>query len=54
MEVASAHLTLDPHVPVGPVLTVARERLRHEFHIEHATLQVEPAETPGACQPVSW
>ena len=25
--------------------------LHEEFHIDHATLQVEPAEADGACQP---
>jgi cobalt-zinc-cadmium efflux system protein len=54
MEVTSAHLTLDPRTEVGPVLSVARERLHREFHIEHATLQLEPADAEGACQPVSW
>jgi cobalt-zinc-cadmium efflux system protein len=54
MEVTSAHLTLDPRTDVGPVLTAARARLQDEFHIEHATLQIEPAEARGACQPVSW
>jgi cobalt-zinc-cadmium efflux system protein len=54
MEVTSAHLTLDPCAEIGPVLSAARERLHRDFHIEHATLQLEPAETPGACQPASW
>jgi cobalt-zinc-cadmium efflux system protein len=54
MEVTSAHLTLAPRTEVGPVLSAARERLHHEFAIEHATLQIEPAEARGACHPVSW
>jgi cobalt-zinc-cadmium efflux system protein len=36
------------------VLSRARVRLHEEFSIEHATLQVEPAQADGACQPVSW
>ena len=54
MEVASAHLTLDPAAEIGAVLATAREALHDEFHIEHATLQVEPADGRGACQPVGW
>jgi cobalt-zinc-cadmium efflux system protein len=54
MEVTSAHLTLAPRTEVGPVLSAARERLHRDFAIEHATLQIEPAEARGACQPVSW
>jgi cobalt-zinc-cadmium efflux system protein len=54
MEVASAHLTLDPQAQVGPVLAAARESLHDDFRIEHATLQVEPAGTPGACREIGW
>jgi cobalt-zinc-cadmium efflux system protein len=54
MEVASAHLTLDPAADMGAVLATARETLHEQFHIDHATLQVEPAGGRGACQPVGW
>jgi cobalt-zinc-cadmium efflux system protein len=54
MEVASAHLTLDPQAQVGPVLAAAREYLQDDFRIEHATLQVEPAGVPGACREIGW
>ncbi|MBX6356852.1 MAG: cation transporter [Micromonosporaceae bacterium] len=54
MEVASAHLTLDPGAEVGPVLAAARESLQDDFRIEHATLQVEPAGSPGACREIGW
>jgi cobalt-zinc-cadmium efflux system protein len=54
MEVASAHLTLDPQAQVGPVLAAARESLQEDFRIEHATLQVEPAGVPGACREIGW
>ncbi|HEX8632288.1 MAG TPA: cation diffusion facilitator family transporter [Catenuloplanes sp.] len=53
MEVASAHLLLDPAAEVGAVLATARETLHRDFAIDHATLQVEPAGA-GACQPVGW
>ncbi|HYN97677.1 MAG TPA: cation diffusion facilitator family transporter [Pilimelia sp.] len=54
MDVASAHLTLDPRAEVGDVLSAARSSLHNGFAIDHATLQVEPAGAAGACQPVSW
>jgi cobalt-zinc-cadmium efflux system protein len=54
MDVTSAHLTLDHRADVAAVLARARASLHEEFHIEHATLQMEPAEADGACQPVSW
>jgi cobalt-zinc-cadmium efflux system protein len=54
MEVASAHLTLEPQAQVGPVLAAARESLQDEFRIEHATLQVEPAGAGGACREIGW
>lgn len=53
MEVASAHLTIDPEIEVGRVLAAARDALHDDFHIEHATLQVEPG-TPGVCGPHGW
>lgn len=53
MEVASAHLAVDPDAEVGAVLTAARGALHDEFSIEHATLQVEPA-TTGPCGPTDW
>ena len=51
MDVASAHLSLEPDAELGAVLTTAREALHADFHIDHATLQVEPV---GPCAPVSW
>ena len=53
MDVASAHLSLDPAAELGAVLTTAREALRHDFDIDHATLQVEPVST-GGCRPAGW
>ncbi|WBB79788.1 cation diffusion facilitator family transporter [Micromonospora sp. WMMD882] len=54
MEVASAHLTMEPDAEVGSVLAAARAALHEDFHIEHATLQVEPTASPGACGRVEW
>ncbi|SCL17279.1 cobalt-zinc-cadmium efflux system protein [Micromonospora pallida] len=54
MEVASAHLTTDPAAEVGMVLAAARTALHEDFHIDHATLQVEPDESPGVCGRVEW
>ncbi|MFD0788252.1 cation transporter, partial [Micromonospora azadirachtae] len=54
MEVASAHLTMTPDAEVGTVLAAAREALHEDFHIEHATLQIEPGAAPGACGAVEW
>ncbi|GGN80235.1 cation efflux system protein [Actinoplanes lobatus] len=54
MDVASAHLRLDPQAELGTVLTAAREALHEDFRIDHATLQVEPAGAARDCTPVSW
>ncbi|MEU9508480.1 cation diffusion facilitator family transporter [Micromonospora sp. NPDC048170] len=54
MEVASAHLTMAPGAEVGAVLVAARTALHDDFHIEHATLQIEPGASPGACGAVEW
>jgi cobalt-zinc-cadmium efflux system protein len=54
MEVASAHLLLDPAAEVGAVLANAQETLHAEFQIDHATLQIEPAGAGGVCQPTGW
>lgn len=54
MEVASAHLTTTPGAEVGEVLAAARAALREDFHIDHATLQVEPGASAGACGSVEW
>jgi cobalt-zinc-cadmium efflux system protein len=54
MDVASAHLMLDPRAEVGAVLAAARDSLHSRFDIAHATLQIEPADSSGDCQPVGW
>ncbi|TDB70900.1 cation diffusion facilitator family transporter [Micromonospora sp. KC723] len=54
MEVASAHLIMCPDAEVGAVLAAARSALHEDFHIDHATLQIEPGVAPGACGRVEW
>ena len=54
MEVASAHLTIAAEAEIGTVLATARDTLQDEFDIEHATLQVEPKDSPGTCRPMGW
>lgn len=53
MEVASAHLMItndrDPH----ETLDGARDMLQRDFHIAHATLQVEPEAHTG-CTELTW
>jgi cobalt-zinc-cadmium efflux system protein len=54
MDVASAHLLLEPAAELGAVLATAREALHADFHIDHATLQVEPVGAGGSCGPAGW
>jgi cobalt-zinc-cadmium efflux system protein len=54
MDVASAHLSLEPSAQLGTVLATAREALHEEFAIDHATLQVEPMGADGSCTPAGW
>jgi cobalt-zinc-cadmium efflux system protein len=54
MDVASAHLSLDPTAELGTVLATAREALHEEFAIDHATLQVEPVGVGDGCSPAGW
>lgn len=54
MEVASAHLSIDDDADAADVLNRARERLRDDFDIDHATLQVEAADTEHGCDSLSY
>ncbi|GGM34885.1 cation efflux system protein [Longimycelium tulufanense] len=54
MEVASAHLTTRPEADTGAVLVAAQKMLADRYHIEHATLQVEPGDAPTRCRELSW
>ncbi|MCO1575920.1 cation diffusion facilitator family transporter [Crossiella sp. SN42] len=54
MEVASAHLTAKPEVDFADVLAAAQKLLAERYHIEHATLQVEPAGHEAKCRELAW
>jgi cobalt-zinc-cadmium efflux system protein len=54
MDVASAHLSLEPAAELGTVLATARDALHEDFAIDHATLQVEPVGAGGSCTPADW
>ncbi len=53
MEVATAHLMTTVDADAHAILDQARELLTEDFHIEHATLQVEP-DTHEGCMEVTW
>ncbi|RDI43713.1 cation diffusion facilitator family transporter [Nocardia mexicana] len=54
MEVASAHLTTTADHDSDEILRSAQRILADNFHIEHATLQVERADTARHCGELSW
>lgn len=54
MEVASAHITTQPGSASDDVLRAAQHVLAEEFHIEHATLQVEGPGAAQRCAELSW
>ena len=55
MDVASAHLGLEPSAELGTVLATARAVLHEDFAIDHSTLQVEPVGAGGGpCTPAGW
>lgn len=54
MEVASAHLTTGAGADHGGVLVAAQRMLAERYRIDHATLQVEPAECAKRCQALTW
>ncbi|WP_243795531.1 cation diffusion facilitator family transporter [Saccharopolyspora gloriosae] len=54
MEVASAHLATSAEADHGDVLVSAQRLLAERYRIEHATLQVEPAECASRCQALTW
>ncbi len=53
MEVATAHLKVATAADTHRVLDAARQLLREQHRLEHATLQVEPADHVG-CEEVGW
>ncbi|MBL1077695.1 cation transporter [Nocardia sp. 2] len=54
MEVASAHITVMKDHSGDEVLRAAQHVLAHDFHIEHATLQVEGEDSARRCEELSW
>lgn len=54
MEVASAHLTLTDRADGAEVLRRAQRVLSEEYHIEHATLQIEPRASAARCAELTW
>ncbi|MEJ2858167.1 MULTISPECIES: cation diffusion facilitator family transporter [unclassified Saccharothrix] len=54
MEVASAHLTTCRDADPAQVLQAAQTLLADRYHIEHATLQVEPGDSAQRCREISW
>ncbi len=54
MEVASAHLTTCQDADPARVLEAAQTLLAEQYHIEHATLQVEPGASAERCREISW
>ncbi|MCB0972698.1 MAG: cation transporter [Acidimicrobiales bacterium] len=53
MEVASAHLMIGAGTDAHSVLDAARDVLRDDYGIDHATLQVEPDDHLG-CHEMTW
>lgn len=54
MEVASAHLAVDNSATSGSVLHAAQRVLADDYHIEHATLQIEGCDAARACEGLAW
>lgn len=54
MEVASAHLSAGEGADHGDVLVAAQRLLAERYHIDHATLQVEPADCATRCHSLTW
>jgi cobalt-zinc-cadmium efflux system protein len=54
MEVASAHLAVEPAAEPAEVLAAAQILLARGYSIDHATLQVESRESAKRCQELSW
>ncbi|MGW0182076.1 cation diffusion facilitator family transporter [Nocardia sp. NPDC003345] len=54
MEVASAHITTTGPDSGDEILRACQRLLSERFHIQHATLQVETADTARRCAQLSW
>jgi cobalt-zinc-cadmium efflux system protein len=53
MEAATAHLTVDRDAQTATVLSGARTVLSGQG-VDHATVQLEPIDSPGCCHDVRW
>lgn len=53
MEVASAHVVAAPAADHSAVLLAAQQLLADKHHLEHATVQIEPASGSG-CHELAW
>jgi len=54
MEVASAHVAVEPGRDQSAILAAAQRLLVDEYQIEHATLQVETGEAAVGCRELRW
>lgn len=54
MEVASAHLAVEPAAEPAQVLAAAQALLADGYSIDHATIQVETSESAQRCRELSW
>jgi len=54
MDVASAHIATSETSNPDDVLVVAQHMLADRFHIQHATLQIESADTARQCAQLTW
>lgn len=54
MEVASAHLMIEAGADDQEILIAAQDLLATRFEINHATLQIESADTADRCRELTW
>ncbi|WP_446224760.1 cation diffusion facilitator family transporter [Nocardia sp. IBHARD005] len=54
MEVASVHLVTDPDADTDAVLGAAQHLLAQTYHLEHATVQIEPGHDSELCRKTTW
>ncbi|ONM50742.1 cation diffusion facilitator family transporter [Nocardia donostiensis] len=54
MEVASAHITTCGSSHPDEILRAAQRILAEQFHIDHATLQIESSDTARRCAELAW
>ncbi|OLF18701.1 cation diffusion facilitator family transporter [Actinophytocola xanthii] len=54
MEVASAHVAVEPGGDQAGILAAAQRLLAEEYQIEHATLQLETERAADGCRELRW